>query len=116
MRVHDKRKRKLAYQQACSRQLERLFARSKIDLGIQPNKSAHKVEFLFLDLLPDQKYRLRKLRSIFMGRFHWGDDIYIRIMYDYLRKADLKAAKITRAYKEEHDTMIKAKNENKPHK
>lgn len=106
----EKRKRVLEYQEACVKMLKEINNNGKIDLGTHALTSAKMLEFLFLTVIPDQVERRSKLRQIFRGKLWKGDDLYLRIAYDYVKNAEQISRKLTAKYRKEIEQFNNQKN------
>lgn len=95
------REETLAYQQGCHKMLKAINENENIDLGTHAMTSAKMLDFLFLTVIPDKKERRSKLRQIFRGRLAMGDDLYLRIAWDYVQNAQKISKQLTKKYRKE---------------
>lgn len=108
----ESRKIYLAYQARCRKMLAHILSNKNIDLGKHPHTTAKMLDFLFISVIEDQEKRRSKLRQIFRGKIAIGDDLYLRIAWDYVRNAPQTSRNLTKKYRgeiESKSTMTEAK-------
>lgn len=96
--MKQKREDRLRYEASCAALLQKIVEYKKWPMKGTSFTNTKKLEWLLINVIPDQTQRENKIRLLFMGKFADGDDVYLRMIAEGQRSAAKFAAQVTEKY------------------
>ena len=92
---------RLRYEASCAKILEKILKHKDWPLDCTPFTATKKLEWLFIEVIPNPNERANKIRLLFQGKFAQGDDVYLRMIWEAQSRRKELATKITSKYNPE---------------